>query len=161
MADSIQEQIMKKIAAAVAEVTIANGYANTINSVQRYNQSGVNLSGNPPTVLIKEGDCVTELTKSVMGRVRRRMEWYAVAITRQDETSASTDTRSGGEMLNSLVADLEQRIGASETWAGLAMFTDPPEYLDIEIDATTPHLAKGLRFSTVYEHTRGNPYSQT
>jgi len=160
MADSIQEQIMEKIVSALAEVTTTNGYANTVQSVQRHNQSGVNLS-TVPTVLVKESDCLAELDKSSHQRVRRRLEWFAVAITRQDETSTSTDTRSGAEQLNSLVADIEQRVAASRSWDGLAIMTDPPDYLEVEIDAVTPHLARGLRFSTVYEHTRNDPYSQT
>lgn len=159
MADSIQEQIVKKMTTALAEVTAANGYDNTVQSVQRHNQSGVNLV-TVPTVLLREGDCVVEFDKSTHTKIRRRLEWYAVAITRQDETSTSTDTRSGGEMLNSLVADLEKRVAASGNWDGLALMTDPPDYLEVEIDAETPHLARGLRFSTVYEHTRANPYSQ-
>ena len=159
MSDSIQEQILKKMAAALAEITVANGYANTLRSVQRHNQAGVDLV-DTPTVLLREGDCTIELEKSTHQKVRRRMEWYAVALTRQDETSTSTDTRSGSELLTSLIADLEQRIAASGNWDGLAIMTDPPDYLDVEVDATTPHLARGLRFSTVYEHTRGNPYSQ-
>ena len=35
MADSIQEQIVKKVAQALSEITVANGYNNTIQSVQR------------------------------------------------------------------------------------------------------------------------------
>lgn len=155
--DSIQEQIVKKMAAALAEVTATNGYDNTVYSVQRHNQSGVNLS-TVPMVLIKEGDCIVESEKSTYSKIRRRMEWYAVAIVRQDEVN---DTRSASEILNSLVADVELRVAASRTWDGLALFTDAPDYLEIEVDAETPHVARGLRFSTVYEHTRANPYSQT
>lgn len=160
MADSIQEAIIKKITTALAGVTAANGYANTVRSVQRHNQSGINLA-TLPTVLIKEGDCAVELDKSTHTKIRRRMEWYAVLALQQDETSTSTDTRSGGEQLNSLAADVEARVAASANWDGLAIFTDPPSYLEIEIDAETPHLARGLRFETVFEHRRNDPSSQT
>lgn len=160
MADSIQEQIMKKWASALQGVTVANGYANTINSVQRHNQQGIDLA-TVPAVMVVEGTCEPELTKSSHTRLRRRMEITLVIVTRQDETATSADTRSGGEMLNSLVADIEKRIAASANWDGLALMTDPPSYLDIEFDATTPHLARGMRFETVYEHLRADPYSQT
>ena len=160
MADSIQEQIVKKVVSALLEITVANGYDNTVQSVQRLNQSGVDLAV-VPTILVKEGDCSYDLTKSAYPWVRRRMELYAVAITRQDETDGSLDTRSGGEQLNSLVADMERRMGASRSWDGLAIDTDPPSYLEVELEAVTPHLARGIRCEVVYEHLRSNPYSQT
>lgn len=154
--DSIQEQIIKKIAAAMAEITIANGYENTILSVQRHKASGMDLSS-MPTILIKEGDCSAELVKSSHQRIRRRMELFLVIATRQNEES---DARSGGEVLNSLVADVEKRLGASQNWDGLALMTDPPSYLEVEVDAVTPHLARGLRTEIVYEHERANPWAQ-
>ena len=159
MADSIQEQIVKKIVVACASITVANGYANTIASVQRHNQSGIDLA-TLPTILVKEGECSYDLMKSASPRIRRRMELFLVVATQQDETPDSTDTRSGGEMLNSLVADIEQRLGASQNWDGLALMTDPPSYLEIDIDAVTPHMGRGLRVEVSYEHVRNNPYSQ-
>lgn len=156
MADSIQEQIVKKIAQALGEITTANGYANTIQSVQRHQQSGMDLA-TVPTVLIREGECLADLTKSAYPKVLRRLELMAVIVTRQDEVN---DARSGGELLNSLVADVERRLGASPTWDGLAIMTDPPSYLEVEVDATSPHLARGMRFETVYEHLRTDPYAQ-
>lgn len=157
MADSITEQIMKKAAQALSEITVANGYANTIASVQRHQQSGVDLA-TTPTILIREGDAEVDLFKSVLyPTIRRTLEWYAVVITRQDEIN---DPRSGAEILNSLVADIDKRVAASGNWDGLAIMTDPPAYLEVEVDATSPHLARGLRFTTSYEHRRDNPYAQ-
>jgi hypothetical protein len=156
MADSIQEQIVKKIALALAEITVANGYENTIMSVQRHKASGINLSV-LPTILIREGDCTPELTKSVYGKVRRTLEVYLVICCSQDE---ETDLRSGGEVLNSFVADIEKRLAATPFWDGLATLTQPPEYLEITVEAETPHLARGLRTEVIYEHLRADPFSQ-
>lgn len=156
MADSIQEQIVKKLAVAMAEITTANGYENTIAAVQRHQASGINLSV-LPTILIREGDCTPELSKSAYGKVRRTMEVYLVCCVRHDEV---TDARSGGEVLNSFVADIEKRLASTPTWDGLAMLTQPPEYLEITVEAETPHLAKALRVEIVYEHVRADPFSQ-
>lgn len=159
MADSILEQIVKKMASAVAEVTVANGYDNTVLSVQRFNQSGVELA-DVPAVLIREGVCDVERLKSTHQSVRRRAEIVLVGIIRQDETSTSTDTRSAAEQLNSLCADLEYRLGASLTWDGLAIDTEPPNYIEVEMDAVTPHAARGLQVSVVFQHVRNDPYTQ-
>ncbi len=156
MADSIQERIIKKIALAIGEVTTTNGYANTIASVQRHNMLGMDLA-TVPAVLIREGNCSVDLEKSPYPNVRRRMELFLVIAHRQDEVN---DARSGGEILNSLVADIEKRLGASQNWDGLAISTTPPEYLEIEIDAVNPHLTRGMRIETVYQHVRMDPYSQ-
>jgi len=159
MADAIQEQIVKAMATALAGITVANGMNNTIASVQRLNELGVNLSV-VPTILLKEGDTTVDLAESCAPHVRKRMEVFAVAITRQDESATSTDTRSGGEQLNSLVADIEWVLANNRTWGGLAIQTSPPDYLSVEMDATTPHLARAVRFEVLYEHLRTDPYSQ-
>jgi len=156
MADSIQEQIVQKMAQAISEVTEANGYANTIASVQRHNQSGVDLA-TLPTVLIREGDCFTDLTQSWQPSVRRKMEVFLAVIARQDEEDT---TISGGAILNSLVADIEKRLAASQNWDGLAIMTDPPQYIEVEVDADTPQLTRGMQVSVTYAHQRGDPYRQ-
>lgn len=154
--DSVQEAIVKKITAALGQITTANGYSNTILSVQRYHLSGVETAV-VPTIVVKEGECSVELGQSVYPSVRRRMEVVLVPITRHDEAA---DPRSGGEILNSLVADIERCVAENRTWDGLAIQTDPPAYLETELEAVEPHLSKGLRFEVVYEHVRTNPYAQ-
>lgn len=154
--DSIQEQIIKKVAAALAQITVANGYQNTIASVQRFMASGINLN-TLPTILVKEGDCAKEPGQSKYLSVRRRMELYLVVAVKHDETA---DPRSGGEILNSFTADIEKRLAGSSNWDGLAILTEPPDYLDMDVDAETPHLARGLRTEIVYEHLRTDPRAQ-
>ena len=63
MSDSLQEQIIKKIAEALAQIP-------NIKSVQRHQASGMDL-GTMPTILVREGDCAAELTKSSHERIRR------------------------------------------------------------------------------------------
>src|SRR6185295_16204255 len=106
------------------------------------------------------GDVSVEQSNSIFPNVRKRMEILAVVITRQDESASSTDLRSGGEQLNSLVADIEKVVATNRTWDGLAMQTDPPSYSEVEMDATMPHLARAVRFEVLYEHERVNPYRQ-
>ena len=156
MADSVQEQIVKKIVAALSRITTANGYSNTILSVQRYNLSGVETSV-VPTIVVKEGECTVELDGSIYPSIRRRMELVIIPITRHDEVA---DPRSSGEILNSLVADVERCVATNRTWDGLATQTDPPHYLETELDASEPHLSKGVRFEVSYEHVRTDPYAQ-
>jgi len=154
--DSIQEQIVKKIAQAMTLITIANGYQNTINSVQRFRASGVDLA-NMPALLIKEGGCSVDLAQSSFPTVQRRLELFLVLCVGHDE---AVDLRSGDEVLNSFIADIESALGANQTWGGLAIMTLPPEYLTVEVDTETPHLARGLRTEVIYEHVRSNPWTQ-
>lgn len=156
MPDSIQEQLMKAIASKLLLITAANGYDNTIASVQRYRWSGVDLS-TMPTILVKEGDCEPELLNSSHRLIRRRLQVFLVVCVRHDEVA---DPRSGGEILNSYVADIEKLVGLNANWNRLAIMTDPPSYIEMEVDAETPHLARGLRCEIVYEHVRNDPYSQ-
>jgi hypothetical protein len=154
--DSIQEQIIKKISAALALIAPSSGYENTLTSVQRFRASGVDLT-TMPTILVKEGDCIPELDKSSPPHVRRRMELYLVVCVRHDEEA---DARSGGEILNAYVSDIERCLASTPRWDGLALMTDPPAYLEMEVDAETPHLARGLRVEIVYEHVRADPRTQ-
>ena len=157
MADSIQEQIIKKLTVALAGITVANGYENTIKTVQRYKASGVDLATTMPTILVREGDCTPEPSVSPFGQVRRTQQVYLIICVSHDEL---TDVRSGGEILNSFTADIEKRLGVNPTWDGLAIMTRPPEYLEVQVEAETPHLARGLMTEIVYEHLRGDPFSQ-
>jgi|SRR6185503_5692064 len=154
--DSIQEQILKTISTALATISVANGYENEIAVVQRFRASGIDLS-TMPTILVKEGDCFPELEKTSAPHVRRRMELFLVVCVRHDEAA---DPRSGGEILNSFVSDIERCLASNQRWDGLALMTDPPGYLEMEVEAETPHLARGLRVEIVYEHTRADPRTQ-
>jgi hypothetical protein len=155
MADSIQEQIIKQIAARLAEITVAAGYANTIKSVQRHQLTGIETS-DVPTLVIQEGDSTADLSKSVFPSIFRRMEVFIIIVTTQDPA----DSRSGGEILNSLVADVERCVAVNRRWNELARDTEPPMYLTTDLDAVLPHLSKGLRFEVLYEHVRNDPYAQ-
>ena len=154
MADSIQEQIIKKVSDVMAAITVANGYNNTIEVVQRLRATGVSTA-RVPTIVIYEGDCAVDLPNSTHQRVRRKLELYLVAVTGQEETDAAP---SGAELLNSLIADMELAVGENERWDGLALMTDPPDYQEWELDAVDPHLARGLRTVITYEHERGDPW---
>ena len=152
--DSLQEQIIKAVAARMATITMANGYQNTIKLVQRHEALGMDLA-KMPTILVREGDCSAELSQGSHQQIRRRMEVLIVVATGIDELA---EPRSGSEVLNSLAADIEKALGYNERWNNLALMTEPPEYLTLDIDAETPHLARGLRVVITYEHGRGNPY---
>ncbi|WP_447979083.1 hypothetical protein [Candidatus Nitrospira bockiana] len=153
--DSVQEQIVKKAVQVFAGIRTADGYANTVQSVQRFSLRGVNLSA-LPVVLVMEGEAEPELDKSPAPWTQRRFELYAVVLAIEVEG----DSRSGGEILNSLVADVEQAAMRNPTWGGLAQRTDPPAYLEATVEASQPVLSKALRFDVVYRHLRDNPASQ-
>lgn len=153
MPDSVQEQIVKKIAGELALLTTANGYVNTIALVQRLNLHGI-ATGSLPTLLVLEGECASDLLTAPY--VRRRLELEVIIIAAQDDS----DSRSGGEILNSLVADVHLAFERNRQWGGLAYETRPPVYFDTELVAEQPYLSKGLRFEIHYDHLRSDPYRQ-
>ena len=156
MADSILEQIMKKLVIVLQSITAANGYANTILNVERQSASGPSLA-RMPSILIEEGDCPVDFTKSSHERVRRSLELEVVIVTGVDQ---EVDQRSGSEIINSIMADVESAIGQHERWDGLAIMTEPPDYTTRDVDQETPQLHRGLRYLIHFEHLRGNPWAQ-
>ena len=154
--ESIQEQIIKLVGAAMLEITTANGFSTTVNSVQRREWGGVNLS-QMPTVLIKEGESTVDLPQSSHQRVRRSLTLNLVlAVPPPEEGSAL----SGAEVLNALACDIELMVGANQQWSGLALMTEPPNSAEESVEAETPHLSRGMQLTIVFEHLRLDPRAQ-
>lgn len=146
MPDSIQERIIKKITTALTAVA----------PVQREMASGPNLSV-VPTIIIRTEDCISELGKSVAPILQKRMRVAACAVVSQE---LSSDARSDDERINGILAEMETIVANNRTWDGLAIQTDPPNYMEREIRAESPHMGQAMEFEVVFQHVRVDPYSQ-
>jgi len=106
MADSVRELILKNLKTTLEGVTVANGYATTVASVQRFLQPGQTLAS-VPTILILEGDdeAATGPLSGSTGLTRRTLTVRLVLITRQDPATA---TISASEEMNRIIADVQK-----------------------------------------------------
>lgn len=152
MADSIKERIMKHLVSRLETISLANGYANDIASVQRYSLAGLNLNA-VPVLYVREGDDTVDRQKSARPAVARQVEVYVTVLHRP----AVGETRSGDEVLGSLCRDVERALLADPTCGGLAIWTHNPDWMEVAIEDDLPHLGKALLFTIDYRHHFQNP----
>lgn len=152
MADSVKERIMKHIVERLQTVSLANGYANDIASVQRYHLEGLNLN-TVPVLYVREGDDTVNREKFTLPAVARQLEVYVTVLHRP----AVGETRSGDEVLGSLCRDVERALMADATQGGLAIRTHNPDWMEVAIEDDLPHLGKALLFMIDYRHHYQNP----
>ena len=153
MADTIRELIIKDIKTTLETITIANGYDNTIVSVQRFGQEG-QTTLNTPYIIIGEGG-----EESIEGAVERTTKLLTVAlsiVTRQD---TDVDARPGAELMDSLKADVQKAMMVDHQRAGNALDTTEvgsdelePEQGQIDLDAV-------LVYRIMYRHAWNDPKS--
>lgn len=154
MPDSIKELIIKNRVAALTGITTANGYDNTILSVQRRMQGGQSFRLTPMLLLAqdaedKEGEATEPLT-------RKKLLLVVSIVTRIDEV---TDARSADEVLNSLAADVERAWMADWTCGGYALNSDYEGSGQLDVMEGQPEIGMFVMFSVSYRHKTKDPKS--
>lgn len=156
MADSVAERIMKQLQATIEGVTVSNGYANTIHSVQRFQADGQPaVHGNG--VLIIDGDDSVEFDGPLAGAyslLSRRRHVDLVLIAQQDPDE---DGRSASELLNSLEADVRKAVNADHTRGGDALDTQETQAGEIDVQVGMPELRRIVGYDIRYRHRRTDP----
>lgn len=153
--DSIVERIMKQLQTTIEGITVANGYANTIHSVQR-----LQADGQPPMqgngVLVIDGDDVVVGTTlaGAYSLTERRRHVDLVIIAQQD---VDTDSRSAAELMNSLESDVRKAVNADWTRGGLALDTEETQAGEIDVQVGMPELRRVLGFDVRFRHRRTDP----
>lgn len=155
MADSIRERNIKAFRAVLESVTVANGYSNTIQSVQRFDGRGEQTAATP-YIVIRELEELADDANNV--QIEKRLH-LGVAVSARQELS---DARSSDEYLNSLRADIERAVMGNRTLNGLAsgaglsaMGSEPVDILDDE-----PELMTVLDFTLTYRHKMADPFME-
>lgn len=156
MADSVREVIMKQIQTTLEGITVANGYANTMQSVQRFRQDGQVLTATPLCVLMEGGDNVQ--LDGPYPLITRHLTVSVVIIHRQD---LDTDTRSASEVMNSLVADVLKAMHADFTRGGHALETSELGIGELDAEEGQPELVQTVGFQIGYRHRRDDPTLET
>jgi hypothetical protein len=152
MATAIVELIAQNIATALATVTVANGYANTL-IVERRKPAG-NAPVRDGLAVLFQGD-----PEAGSGQPLQRREWrqpfhVLLCATQADSESGNIDAR-----LNSLRADVEKVLLAAPNRGGYAVDTElqPPHF------ATNTHgdvEAVVVTVEVTYRTAWNDPYTQ-
>lgn len=154
MADSVRERIMKNLQAALEAITVANGFGNTLNSVQRLLQRG--QSFNPPMALLMEGN--DEASDGPLngnyGLVSRTLNIDIALIVQQDEEQ---DARSASEVMNSLIADVQKKMQEDHRRGELAINTEEVSVSEIEVNEGMTQLGCTVSYRITYRHSRLDP----
>lgn len=155
MADTIRERIVKNIVTSLQGITVANGYDNTVLSVQRLKQSG-NPAIDVPLILVAEGPENASAGPNPL--TNKVLEVSIGIVTRQDE---AVDPRSADEMMNSLRGDVEKAMVSNYTRGGLAIDTMATGGTRIGVQEGEPELGIEMLFEIHYRHARTDPRSLT
>lgn len=151
MADSVRERIMKNLHTALESITVANGFANTLNAVERTLQRG--QSTQPPMAYLLEGD--DDVTSEApLGYLSRQLQVGVVLLVQQDE---AVDARSASEVMNSLIADVQRKLQEDERRGNLATLTEESGVSPVQIEEGQPVLSCAVGYRIQYRHSRLDP----
>lgn len=157
MADSVKESCVKNLKTTLETVTEANGYANTIQSVQRATYRG-QTSLAKPYIVIEQGPETAEDTNNI--HIGKRLQVALLIYWSQ----LDTDDRSTDEYLNSLQADIEKAVMGNRMLNGKAIDVSPigAEEMDlVNEQGVIVELVFALTFEISYRHNMADPYTET
>lgn len=154
MADSVREAIMKQIQSTLQAITIGNGYANTVNAVERLLQRG--QSSQPPMAYVLEGedDASQGPIFGADSLISRTLSVGVTMIVQQDD---DIDARSASEAMNSLIADVQKAMQVDYSRGGLAVNTEEVSVSPVQIDEGLPLLSATVAYRIAYRHRRTDP----
>ena len=161
MADSVRELILKALVTTLEGVTVANGYAHTLRSVQRFRQAGHTLAA-VPMVVVMEGEDSVAAEGPLAGAgslTTRNLIVNLVLIHRQDD---DTDPRPSTELMNSLLADVQKAVlgGTRYTRGGHAIDTTELGIGELDADEGQPELVQTIAFRIQYRHRFDDPTAE-
>ena len=151
---SIREHIMENIKTTLAGVTVANGYANNIKNVQRWDMRG-KASVDVPYITIAAGEEGMDPVPYPMFTCRLSV-FIDVWIRQIEDDVVKTDT-----LLSSLVADIKKAMMLDATRGGYAKNTIPKTIIPFEPSEGCPEAGIVVEVEVVYQHRRDNPDANT
>lgn len=143
---------MKHVQAALEGITVENGYANTLRSVQRFRQEGQELANLPAAILIEGGDDVD--LNGPLELTSRTMTVSVVLIQQQD---TDVEAKSASELMNSLIADVQRAMQVDHRRGGVAIDTTESGIGDMNVDEGQPELVQTIGYRIAYRHLRNDP----
>lgn len=143
---------MKHVQTTLEGITVENGYANTLRSVQRFRQDGQELANLPAAILIEGGDDVD--LNGPLELTSRTMTVSVVLIQQQD---TDVDAQSASELMNSLIADVQRAMQVDHRRGGVAIDTTESGIGDMNVDEGQPELVQTIGYRIAYRHLRNDP----
>ena len=147
---TIRERILANIKTTLEAITIVNGYANTILSVQRWDKRG-NALRQVPCIVINAGQ--EEKQMSPNPYFTCRLSVYLDVWIRQDEGDATaTDV-----ILSGILGDIEKALMVDNSRAGFAIDTNIKSNVPFETVEGQPHAGLTIEIEVLYQHTQSDP----
>ena len=149
MADSIREQIMKKVVLALQGIVAGPTYNNSVGLVTRFINQQVNLT-TVPVLYVQQGE--EDAADIANMKVDRFLTVRILIIHRHDPDAV---TKSTDEVLNSIEQDIYKAIMANYRWDELALKTDPGGVKSTEgvLEELNEHVKRLLEFQIHYRHS--------
>ena len=156
----ILEQIAAAIAARLATITAANGYAVTVDSVVRPKRSGEGFCPRDYGVALLQDAApnAPELVLSAGSQGVTIEQWrqrFTVDLVCRvsDGSATAVDT-----LLNQFLAEVQRAIWLDESWGGLALNTEAAGTEYPAVGAAQEGVS--LLLDVIYRVRQGNPYVQ-
>jgi hypothetical protein len=147
---TIRERILANIKTTLEAITIANGYVNTIASVQRWDKRG-NPLRQVPCIVVNAGQ--EEKQMSPNPYFTCRLSVYLDVWIRQDEADATaTDV-----ILSGILGDIEKAMLIDNTRGGFAIDTNIKSNVPFETVEGQPHAGLTIELEILYQHTQSDP----
>lgn len=146
---------MKHLEVTLEGITVANGYQNTLHSVQRIQQEAQEpVHGNG--VHLVDGDDVVDgvVLNGLDDLLSRRRHIDLVLVGVQD---TETDRRSASEFMNSLELDVRKALQVDVSRGGLAVNTEEVQANELDVQIGMPELRRVLGYDIRYRHRRTDP----
>ncbi len=155
MALPIVEQLLVAIAAALAGITVSNGYVVSIASVQRYRAQG-QTKLDYPLLLLKEleDEVLREVASGPDNLVQRELRLLIGILASQD---FAADAREADTLANLLKADVRRCMATNAQWGGLAFDTKEIGSGELDPGEGEPDIQSTLFYAIQYEHRRADP----
>ena len=151
MADSVREQLLKRIVTDLEAMSTGNGFENDYpGGVVRFSRAGAALA-DPPTVVVTLIQDQKDHGSSalVSGRLEVAVEVFAV--------DAGDLVESTGSYIDTLAQDVEKAIDADSTLGGLASHAFVDHVRPFGLIDGVPYVGVACRVVVQYRHLRGDP----
>ncbi len=153
--DSVVERIMQHLETTLKGVTVGNGYANTIHTVQRVKADGQeSVTGNGVHIIQGEDAIKGVWLNGEHDLLSRRLHVDLVIVAQSD---VDVGGRTADSIMNSLEADCRKAVQVDVSRGGLAVTTDEDQAGELDVQVGMPELRRVLGFAIRYRHRRTDP----
>lgn len=144
---------MTNIQTTLQGIRVENGYANTLQAVERVLQQG--QSNQPPMAIVLEGDDDVVNSEEAAQSVQVRALQVGIVLVVQQDTDV--DAQSASTVMNSLIADVQKALQVDYQRGGLALDTREIGISAVQIDEGMPQLVSTLAYRIGYRHRWTDP----